>query len=86
MIVKHRDEIVSMGKIYKAQEIHDGGQRMSVDELKRVIDEQDDSYVILDMRNNYEWKLGHFKGALPAGTINFKELEDYCESYKKAFA
>lgn len=24
MIVKHRDEIVAMGKVYKAQEIHDG--------------------------------------------------------------
>ncbi len=86
MIVKHRDEIVSLWKTYKAQEINDWWQRMSVEEFKEIIDSANPDYVILDMRNNYEWKLGHFKWALPAGTINFRDLEEYCDIYKKKFA
>jgi UPF0176 protein len=37
------------------------------------------------MRNNHEYKLGHFKNAIPADTLTFKQLEDKIEEYKKEF-
>ncbi len=37
------------------------------------------------MRNNHEYKLGHFKNAIPANTMNFRELENEIEDYKKQF-
>jgi UPF0176 protein len=51
--------------------------------LKRIIDDQDDEWAILDMRNDYERKLGHFKGAIPAGTVNFREVQDLIDTYKE---
>jgi len=37
------------------------------------------------MRNNHEYKVGHFKNAIPANTLNFRELESEIENYKKQF-
>ena len=53
--------------------------------MKQVIDREDDNWVILDMRNSYEYKLGHFKNAIPAGTINFREVENLLEDYRNQF-
>ncbi len=35
------------------------------------------------MRNDYEYRLGHFKGAIPAGTVNFREVPQLLERYKE---
>lgn len=85
MIVKYRSEIVALGKTYSAKTISHGGQRMSIEDFKRIMDSNTDDYVILDMRNTYEYKLGHFKNAIPAWTINFRELDTYIDLYKKKF-
>jgi predicted sulfurtransferase len=37
------------------------------------------------MRNNHEYQLGHFKNAIPADTLTFKELENKIEDYKAEF-
>jgi UPF0176 protein len=54
-----------------------------VDELKRIIDEQDEEWAILDMRNDYERQLWHFKWAIPAGTVNFREVQELIATYKE---
>jgi predicted sulfurtransferase len=37
------------------------------------------------MRNNHEYKLGHFKNAIPANTMSFRELDKVIDNYKKDF-
>lgn len=44
-----------------------------------------DSIVLLDMRNSYEYKLGHYKYAIPSGTVNFREMHKLIDVYKKQF-
>ncbi|MCP4522606.1 MAG: hypothetical protein GY828_00115 [Candidatus Gracilibacteria bacterium] len=86
MAVKHRDEIVALGKKYSKNEIEEAGNRMSIEDFKDLVDNGNpDEYIILDMRNNHEYKLGHFKNAIPANTMNFRELENEIEDYKKQF-
>lgn len=86
MIVRYRKEIVSLGKTYTAAEIERHAKKISIDQFKKIIDDQQfDDYAILDMRNSYEYKLGHFKGAVPSGTVNFKELEQVVKNYKIQF-
>ncbi len=86
MQVKVRDEIVALGKKYAAEEIEVAGNRMSIEDFKEILDEgKIDDYIVLDMRNNHEYKLGHFKNAIPANTMNFRELEEKIEDYKKEF-
>jgi UPF0176 protein len=86
MIVKYRNEIVAMGEIYKSSEIAKSTFKMSIDEFKEVMDSNPDDYVILDMRNDYEYELGHFKTAIPAATDTFKEVMDKLKDYKAEFA
>lgn len=86
MTVKVRDEIVALWKKYTREEIEEAGNRMEIEEFKDLIDNGNpDDYVILDMRNDYEYKLWHFKWAIPANTINFRELDSQVEEYKKKF-
>jgi len=86
MIVKYRQEIVSLGKTIDEASFKRSLQELTDDELKKIIDGNDPDWVILDMRNSYEYKLGHFKNAIPAGTINFREVEEMFDDYKKQFA
>lgn len=85
MIVRYRKEIVSLGEIYSAADIEKVKSKMSVEDFKRLMDEENDDYLILDMRNNYEYKLGHFKKAIPAGTVNFRDLQSIIDHYKEQF-
>jgi len=86
MQVKVRDEIVVLGKKYTSKEIEQAGNRMDIEEFKDLLDNGNpDDYVVLDMRNNHEYKLGHFKNAIRANTLNFRELETEIENYKKQF-
>ncbi len=86
MQVKVRDEIVGLGKKFTSLEIESAGNRMQIEEFKEILDEgKMDDYIILDMRNNHEYNLGHFKNAIPANTLTFRELEDKVEEYKKEF-
>ena len=86
MTVKYREEIVVLGKTYSKKEIEEAGNRMWIEEFKDLIENGNpDDYVILDMRNNHEYKLGHFKWAVPANTLNFRDLEQEIEDYKKQF-
>ena len=84
MIVRYKKEIVGLGAIYNASEIKESKFKISTEDFKNVIDNGDpDDYLVLDMRNNYEYDLGHFKNAKPAGTMTFRETENYISEYRK---
>ncbi len=83
MSVKIRNEIVVLGEKVTAEEVQKFKKELSPEEFKRIVDEQDEDYLILDMRNDYEYRLGHFKGAIPAGTVNFREVPQLLERYKE---
>lgn len=86
MIVRYRQEIVSLWKTIDQASFQRSLQELTDEQFKNIIDEKDPNWVILDMRNSYEYKLGHFKNAIPAGTINFREVEELFDDYKKEFA
>ena len=85
MIVKYRQEIVALWTTITEQAYKRSLQELTDQELKEVIDNNNKDWVILDMRNSYEYKLGHFKHAIPAGTINFREVENLLDDYKNQF-
>lgn len=43
---------------------------------------QDDNTVVLDARNDYEYDLGHFRGAIRPDIKTFRELPDWVEKNK----
>ncbi len=83
MIVKIKEEIVVLGAKVTEDEVKKYKKEFTPQEFKKIIDEgKTDDYLILDMRNDYEYRLGHFKGAIPAGTVNFREVPQLLERYR----
>ena len=85
MTVRYRQEIVAMGRQVKSKDIEKHKKKVSIDEFKSILQKNPNDYVFLDMRNEYEYKLGHFKNAVPAGTFTFKEINETVEKYKQEF-
>lgn len=83
--VKYRNEIVSLWHKFTAADINKYEQKLTVEELKKIIDTQNNDRIIWDMRNDYEWRLGHFKWAVPSGTVTFKSVPWFIDKYKKQF-
>ena len=85
MSVKIRNEIVTLGMKVTAEEVKKYKKEMTPEEFKNILEsDKKDDYIILDMRNDYEYRLGHFKNAIPAGTVNFREVPKLLERYGKA--
>lgn len=81
MHVRVKKELIHMGveNINPAR----GGKRLKPEELKQMY-EQGEDFLIVDTRNTYEAKIGHFKNALIPEMVNFREwpnivkqLEEY---------
>ncbi|MBI2660889.1 rhodanese-related sulfurtransferase [Candidatus Woesearchaeota archaeon] len=70
--VKIKKEIVASG-LYGKVDVNDAGIHLEPAEFRKMIEENEDA-VVLDMRNDYEYKVGRFKGAVQIGTENFREF------------
>ncbi len=86
MSVKLRNEIVTLGEKVTAEEVQKYHKEIKIEDFKKVMEEKPEEYAVLDMRNDYEYRLGHFKWAIPAGTDNFREVPKLLEKYKREFA
>lgn len=76
LICKTREEIVSLHM--DGVDPKDGGNHLSPAEWKNVMETNDD-YVMIDVRNNYESKIGHFKGAIKPDVDNFFDFPQWLE-------
>lgn len=82
MSVKIRNEIVALGVKVTADEVKKYHKEVTPEEFKSILEsDKKDDYLILDMRNDYEYRLGHFKNAIPAWTVNFREVPKLFEKY-----
>lgn len=72
--VKCRNEIVTLGKpdIFPVPS-QTGGDYLSAEELHKWYEGKED-FVVLDMRNDYELKVGKFDGSLELPVQNFREI------------
>jgi UPF0176 protein len=76
LICKVRKEIVSI----HVDELNpeEGGYHMPPSEWRDVMESGED-YVMIDVRNNYESRVGHFEGALKPDVENFYEFPQWLE-------
>lgn len=73
--VKVRPEIVTLG-LGREGDIDPNvvtGTHLSPEELKKWIEQKED-FEIIDMRNDYEFKVGHFRGSINPKLENFRDL------------
>ena len=80
--VKARSEIVTLGLGTEDLSPNEmTGKHLTPAEWKEQM--EDPNAVILDARNDYEFDLGHFKGAIRPDIGNFKELPDWIKEHRE---
>lgn len=76
MTVKYREQLAAMDENY---DIAEGGRHVSSDEWAKMIEERDENTIILDVRNDYEWEVGHFEGTEKPTFKTFREFPKYAK-------
>ena len=75
-LVKLRDEIVPLGVCNISPATSGGGKPLDPKELMNWYENKED-FVIIDARNDYEWEVGHFKGADNPKIEKFRDFKEY---------
>lgn len=78
MIVKYRPEIVTLGK---KVDLNKTGKYLSPEQFHKMLESEKD-IAIVDMRNNYEYEVGRFEGAIQPDTAKFYELPKKVKNLK----
>lgn len=77
MHVRHRPELVTL----RLEDNHNpnqvGGKHLKPAEWREAM--QDEDVIILDTRNDYEYELGHFRGAINPDIKNFRDLPEWVQ-------
>lgn len=82
LIVKYRKQLVAMDQIVDTTK---KGVHLESKEWEKMIQEKDENTIIIDTRNDYEWEVGHFDGALLPKLNKFREFPAYAEDLKKEY-
>ncbi len=76
MTIKYREQLVAFDHKVDFNNI---GEHMSPQEWRRHLQSTDEDYLLIDVRNDYESKVGHFEGADLPQCKTFREFTDYTE-------
>ncbi len=79
LIIKYRKQLVALDR---SVDMNKTGQRLSPKEWKERLNQEEDR-VLIDVRNEYEWRVGHFAGADLPKCDNFREFCEYAEGLKE---
>lgn len=78
MTVKCRKQLVALDRPVDPEQ---GGEHVSPEKWKEMLESGE--YLLLDVRNRYEWEIGHFEGAALPPLENFREFPEYAERLSK---
>lgn len=74
MTVKYRKQLVALDQKIDTSET---AEHVSPHQWKEMLESGD--YLLLDVRNRYEWQIGHFEGAVLPPLETFREFPAYAE-------
>jgi len=77
--VKYRKQLVA---IDREVDMSLTGEHVSPKRWKEMLNSPEKP-LLIDVRNDYEWKIGHFKGAELPQCENFREFNDYADNLKE---
>ncbi len=80
--VKYRSQLVALDR--KADP-KDGGAHLSADQWKEMLENKGDDTILIDVRNDYEWVIGHFEGALKPELDTFRKFPAYVQQLKEQY-
>ncbi|MCB1149685.1 MAG: rhodanese-related sulfurtransferase, partial [Chlamydiia bacterium] len=78
MTVKYRAQIVALdAKV----DMSKTGAHLSPEEWSAMLAKKEER-ILIDVRNDYEWKVGHFEGSELPNCSTFREFKEYTEELK----
>lgn len=83
LFVRKRDELVALNLHEDLNPNELTGKYLDPQAFKEAI--LDENTIILDARNDYEYDLGHFRGAIRPEIRNFRELPQWIQENKEKF-
>lgn len=83
MFVRYRKELVTLRLEDDVNPNETTGKYLSPKEWMEAM--QDDDTVVIDARNDYEYELGHFRGAIKPDIKAFRELPEWIRENKDMF-
>lgn len=81
MTIKYRKQIVALDR---KVDVKKTGVHLSAEEWDAMLDNKDEDTLVLDVRNDYEWKVGHFEGAALPELATFRQFPEYTAKLKEA--
>lgn len=81
MTVKYRKQLVAVDCEVDFSSV---GEHVSPEAWKRMLEERDGDTLVLDVRNEYEWKVGRFEGSELPELETFREFPDFAKKLKAA--
>ncbi len=83
MFVRSRKELVALNLTEEVDPLEVTGEYLTPTEFREAL--QEDSTIIIDARNDYEYDLGHFRGAVRPEIRHFRELPQWIREHKEQF-
>jgi len=80
LTVKYRKQLAALDKPI---DITKTGTHLSPQQWKDMLENPPEDMTLLDVRNDYEWEVGHFEGADLPPLKNFRDFPDYVKTLKK---
>jgi len=80
MTVKLRPQLVALDQ---KVDMGKAGKRVSPEKWKAMLEARDAETVVIDVRNKYEWEVGHFEGAELPDLEKFRDFPTYARELKK---
>ena len=80
MTVKYRKELVALKHKVDLQK---GGEHVSPQKWREMIESGE--YILLDVRNDYEWEIGHFENAEKPDCRYFRDFPKYADEFKEKY-
>jgi UPF0176 protein len=77
--VKHRRQLVALDH---EVDLANRGEHLPPAKWKEML-ESDESHVLVDVRNKYEWEVGHFEGAELPDASTFREFPEYARQLRE---
>ncbi|MBI5274631.1 MAG: rhodanese-related sulfurtransferase [Chlamydiales bacterium] len=82
LTIKYRKELVALGK---KVDVSQGGKHVSPHEWREMLEHKDENTILIDVRNDYEWKVGRFKDSVLPNLTCFRDFVQYTKDLKKEY-
>lgn len=79
LIIKYREHLVGLKD---PVDLSIKGDYLSPEDWKALLESNEDK-IVIDGRNDYEWEVGHFKGAEKPPCRTFRDFPDYIKEIKE---